>query len=458
MISANLKLALKRWAPAYADAIESGKAPVHVLQKATADISNGAIEDINCMTARDGDEAMDLHRKAVPELTNLIIDKKAAQLAAARTARPVDGQDGSFGMPGFSAYSPAPVFRDAATGAVVKSYRHGERIAPASAAGADYGIGDIVKAAVTGDWSRVPTTVKAGAAGIGPAGGFLVAPEMAGFVIDLARAQARVMQAGALTIPMERGTLSIATVDSDPTPAWKAENAHFAVDQGKYGQVVLASKTLGVIVPLSLELVTTAANVNEIVTSQLTKRMALTLDAAAISGDGTQNQPRGIVSHLPAGNIVEVGAPLASGTAYGKWGAAIGKTLAANAELGSLSVLHNSDVSTALDDLVDTLGQPLRPTPNYASIANRNAVYIANGIPTTSGSTFSLVGDFNQVIIGTTQSLTLEVSREGGYKNADGSDGNAFSQGQVLVRAYMMIDVAIQRPNFFAQVNDIQFA
>jgi HK97 family phage major capsid protein len=268
------------------------------------------------------------------------------------------------------------------------------------------------------------------------------------------------MQAGAITVPMDRGNLSVAIVTADPQAQWKAENAAFPVAQGAYGRLDMVSRTLGVIVPISLELLLSASNINEILTTQLTQRLGLQLDQAAIAGDGTQNQPRGIISNVPADSVIPVGAVLASATAYGHWSSAIGKVLAANAELSDLSILHNSDVETALDGLQDTLNQPLRPTPNFASIKNAGKAYVANGIA-TSGSpaaTYSVVGDFHQVLFGMQQSLSIEVSRDGGYVNPDGSTGNAFAQGQVLVRAMIMGDVAVMRPTWFAQVDDIRFS
>lgn len=376
-------------------------------------------------------------------------DKHDANVAA---ARPV-GDGSSFHGAMTMRDLPAPVFKDAG-GNVVRSYRADEPIASAAKPPMDYGIGDIAKAAVTGNWKSLPASVqRAGSAGIGPAGGFLVPDELAGWVVDLARAQARVLQAGAVTIPMENGNLTIATVTSDPTPAWKEENAWFASDDPGYGALVLRARTLGVTVPISLELLTSAANINGLVTSQLTQRMALSLDTAALLGDGTQNSVKGIAAS--GVTAIAVGASLSS---YGPFSQAIGKVLSANADEGRLSVLLNSDVSTAMDGLADTLGQPLRPPASYQRIRDRGAEYVANGIPTTGSpaATQAIVGDFSQVIFGFQANLVLEVSREGSYKTADGTVGNAFGQGQVVIRAYTMVDVAIQRPGFFCQVSDIR--
>jgi HK97 family phage major capsid protein len=453
MMSSNLQRALSKFAPAYRRIAENdsgrfGGPSLNELIRARAAIADGP--DVASAGTFSADLA--LAREGAAELDRLIARKKSEQLEAMRGARPVAGQD----VHSAGGWGGAPLLRDVQTGRKIRAYRHDEPVA-SDGGQPDFGIGDVTRACITGDWSRIPSHVRAGAAGIGAAGGFLIAPELAGYVIDLARAKARVLQAGAQTVPMVNGNLTVAIVTGDPVASWKAENAAFAVSQGSYGEITLTTKTLGVIVPLSLELVMSAANLNDVVTTQLVKALGLELDSACISADGTLNTPRGIVAHLPADNIVPVGASLAAATAYSYYGSAIGKCLAANAEIDSLSILQNSDVDTALDGLVDTLYQPLRPSPNFAKIADAGRKYVANGIVTsgTPASTYAVVGDFSQVLIGMQQSLMIEVSREGGYGVGE-SAGNAFAQGQVLLRALIMCDVAILRPTWFAQISDIR--
>ncbi len=456
-MNSTLSRAFAKFAPAYRHLAEipntaAANYSVTSLQRARAAIIDGLDPtDPDDWTGREK-----LARDAVAEINRMIATTKARQAESARTARPVAGQENS----GFSGGGGggAPLLRDVASGRMIRTYRHDEPVA-SDGGQPDWGVGDMVRAACTGDWNRLPSNIRAGSAGIGAAGGFLIPTELAGWVIDLARARARVLQAGALSMPMDRGNLSVAVVTGDPQASWKAENAAFAVSQGSYGLLNLTTKTLGVIVPLSLELIMSAANLNEIVTTQLTKALALQLDTAAISGDGTVNQLRGIIPTIPSDQVIDVGSSLVSGTAYSKWSQAIGKILAANAELSDLSILHNSDVESALDELQDTLYQPLRPTPNYAAIKNAGRVYVANGIVTSGdpATTYSLVGDFHQVLFGMQESLSIEVSREGSY-NDNGTWGNAFAQGQVLLRAMIMCDVAVMRPTFFAQVKDIQIS
>lgn len=407
------------------------------------------------MTLVDRPRAFEIKKAEIEEWDGKIKRAEVAMAKSAATARPVAGQDPDVVAATMKAYQGggAPLFKDQA-GNVIKAFGAHEPMSSVDPTSLDYGVGDIVKAAVTGDWRNLPSSVaKAGSAGIGPSGGFLVPSDLAGFVIDLARPQARVMQAGATTLDVPHGAISIATVKTDPAPAWKGENDWFATDQGAYGQITLNTRMLGVIVPLSLELVMTGANVNALVTNQLAQRIGLVLDNAAIFGEGTKNSPRGILSHDV--HDVPVGGALSS---YAPFSSAIGKCLAANAAEENLSVLYNSDTHVALDGLVDTLGQPLRPAPSFQRIQDRGGVYVANGIPTagTPAATTAIVGDFSQVIFGMTTGLTLEISREGGYKDAAGNMGSAFGQGQVLIRAWLMADVAVQRPGFFAKVSDIR--
>ncbi len=450
-MTTKIERAIERLAPnfrAYAQNLDT--LPIHRLRALRSAFAEGP----DPADAQNFDTDFSLAKSAISEIDNIIKQRQSALENAARTGRPVAGQENTSMNRSFGG---TPMFRDINSGRAIRAYRHDEPIA-SDGGRPDFGIGDCVRAAVTGNWSRLPSNIRAGSAGVGSAGGFLVPSELSQHVVDLARAKARTMQAGALSLPMEHGNLSIATVNSDPTPQWKSENSPFASDQGSYGLINMVVRTLGVIVPLSLELVLSANNIDEVVTTQLSQRLGLVLDQAAISGDGTVNTPIGILNRMPSTNVFSAGGPLASASAYGYWNQAISAVLGANAELSDLSILHNSSVEGALDGLQDTLNQPLRATPNYQSIKSRGGVMVANGIVAsgTPATTYSVVGDFHQLVYGMQQNLALEISREGSYVDSTGALQNAFANGQILVKASILCDVAVLRPTFFAQVSDIQ--
>ena len=269
-----------------------------------------------------------LAKEGAAELDKLISQVRAAEAESVRTARPVAGQENvqSFRSVGGGTGSRAPLLRNVDTGALIRTYRHDEPVA-SSGYEPDFGLGQIIRAAATGDLRGVPTHIRALSAGSGASGGFLIPSELSGHVVDLARAKARVLQAGAQTMPMSNGNLSIAVVTGDPQAAWRAENSAIAVSQGTYGRFDLTTKSIGVIVPISLELLMSASNIDQLITQQITTAIGLQIDQACISADGTQNTVRGIVPQLSAGNIIDVGAELDNTNAYRKWGAAIGKVL-----------------------------------------------------------------------------------------------------------------------------------
>ncbi len=90
--------------------------------------------------------------------------------------------------------------------------------------------------------------------GTATAGGHLVPTPLSGRIIDLARNAMRVMQAGAVTVPMTSQTLKIARLTGEGTPAWHAENAAITPGDLSFDAVTFTARTLTRLVVLSMEL------------------------------------------------------------------------------------------------------------------------------------------------------------------------------------------------------------
>ena len=56
-------------------------------------------------------------------------------------------------------------------------------------------------------------------------GGILLDSAVSARVIDLARAKTRVIEAGAMTLPMDAREITIARVESEPSPAWRGHGS-----------------------------------------------------------------------------------------------------------------------------------------------------------------------------------------------------------------------------------------
>jgi HK97 family phage major capsid protein len=148
----------------------------------------------------------------------------------------------------------------------------------------------------TGRWDGAPEERALAEATIG-AGGALVPSPLSTRVIDLARTQSRVFQAGAVTVPMTSQTLAVARLTGENTPAWKTEGATITEQPLTFDRVTFTAKTLVRLVTLSVELFEDADPSSEgIIARSFAAQMALELDRVALRGTGTAPEPRGILN------------------------------------------------------------------------------------------------------------------------------------------------------------------
>lgn len=154
--------------------------------------------------------------------------------------------------------------------------------------------GRIVRGMATGDWAGSERERRALWESNPSSAGVLVPAPMASQIIDLARNQARVMQAGAITVPMESATLKIARQTGDPSLAWHAEGDTIGESNLSFDSVTLRAHTLPCLVKFSLEMLEDVDNLEGIVEAAVSKAMANELDRVGLKGSGTDPEPKGI--------------------------------------------------------------------------------------------------------------------------------------------------------------------
>jgi len=320
----------------------------------------------------------------------------------------------------------------------VRAYRPNERIADAYSGPS---LDEYVRATIMGE-------SRAMAEGIAVAGGFLVPSPLASFVIDLARAQSVVVGSGALTIPMESGTLDIPRLKTDPTASWRNENDPITEGDPTFGSAQLLARSLACLVSIPNELLLDSPVAGNFITSAITKAMAVAMDTGALMGTGTQNQPLGIVNRPDVGTY-SMGT---NGAALSDWSTFVkvaGQIAGANGPIDGLSYILSSRDYTTVENLQDTLHQPLRKP----DVVARMKPFTTSKIPTTltqgtsvGNASFGVCGDMSQVILGIRQAFTLEVSREAGA---------AFQNNQTLIRAILRMDVSLQQPKWIVAIQGI---
>ena len=277
--------------------------------------------------------------------------------------------------------------------------------------------GAIVRALALGDRRGLSEVERrALAEGTDSAGGFTVPEILGAQFIDRVRNAARVMQAGAQTVPMTSDVLHLArlaqpgahTIGSPSGSAanWKTENE--AINEGilTLERVTFTARTLPMLIKLSVELSEDSSNIDAIIEREMSAAMALELDRAALLGSGTPPEPKGIINQQ---DNVDVGA-LNAAIDYDALIDACAVVAAANHR--PTARLYNSDAAKSLAKLrAIPTGVYLEP-PAYLDPVTE---YVTNQIASDGGSPNTssfVVGDFSQLMVGLRTSFRLEVSRQ----------------------------------------------
>jgi len=313
----------------------------------------------------------------------------------------------------------------------------------------DLRMSDFVKAIVTSDWSGISPEVRAMSVGSGAGGGFAVPDSLSARVIDKARAQARVLQAGAQTVVMDGATLKLARVAGDPTSAWKLENAAASASDIVLEQVTLTARTLMGYAKASMELIEDSTGIEDVISNAFASSIALELDRAALRGSGTAPEPRG-VRFTTGVTVTSLGVNGASLSSYDPLSTAIQTVRASSGEPSA--IILSPRTAGALDRLKDSTNQPLRPPPSVEGIRTLVTAQVPENLTQGTSSLASeiYVGQWNELIIGMRQRLVIEASKEA----SDATD-SAFRQLQVHLRAYLRADVAILQPTHFNVITGV---
>jgi HK97 family phage major capsid protein len=305
-------------------------------------------------------------------------------------------------------------------------------------------IGRYIRAVVSGSWKGAEAERRALAGSNDIKGGYLVPTQLSAQVIDLARARSVCIAAGAVTVPMLTDSLSMAKLVADPVPQWRGEGSIVASSDPTFGAIRMSAKSLGVIVPVSRELMMDAPNAPAVIDAALTAALGLELDRACLVGIGGPIQPLGIIND----NDVQT----FNAGAFADWSDladAVGRLLTQNERGPFAAVMHPRTFSTC-DRLVDSTGQPMQKPDSVRGLR----FLVTTSLPTNLGAGANeapvIVGDFGQLAIGVRQNLEIEISRDG-----QDSTGRGFQRNEVLIRATLRADVALLRPKAFVWLSGV---
>jgi len=305
-----------------------------------------------------------------------------------------------------------------------------------------YGFGELVRGMVLG--ASTPDVRNALSEGTDSAGGYTVPRYLMNQLIDAMRAKTVTVQAGAMTIPIDGAQNTIARVASDPVAGWRVENAAVAESDPTFEGVILAPKSLAVLVKVSRELMEDSLNLDQALMQAFAGSMAVELDRVALFGSGVAPEPRGIFNTTGI-NVVSMGTNGAALTNYSPLLDALYELELDNAAAPTAQVMHPRTRRT-INGFADTTGQPLMPPPALANVPQMGTTTVPiNQTQGTAVNASSIIaGDFSQLLIGVRQELRVEILRERFAENL-----------QYAFLAHLRVDVALAHPASFCAIKGI---
>ena len=300
-------------------------------------------------------------------------------------------------------------------------------------------------------------TYQVGTPGAGTTGGTLVATNLlADSFIEVLRNQSVTALLGARMLPGLVGAVDIPRRTLATATYWVGESGAVTEAEGTFDKVSLRPKTIGALSKVSRQmLLQTTPAIEMLIRADLAAVGALGIDLAALSGSGSSNQPTGIANQ--SGVNAVVGGTNGANLSFDNIIQMIYATRFANAPQSNTGFALNSKCIGYLATLKASTGQYLwdpqgglvNGSPDrlkgrpYAE-SQQLRTTLTKG--TASGICSELIyGDWQELLIGEWGITEIAVNPY---------DSTGFTTGDVIVRMFQTIDVAVRHAASFAYMSD----
>jgi len=325
----------------------------------------------------------------------------------------------------------------------------------------NFSIVKAVQASATGDWSKaglerevsnaiaarvgdsnggfyLPTDMAWGSkrdltVGTNNQGGFLVGTDhMAASFIDALRANMVTMQAGGRMMTNLQGNVAIPKLATGTTNiGFVAEGAAPTEGQPVFAQVALSGKAIAGYVQITRNLlVQSDPSVEAMIQDDITQGIAVALDAAALAGTGSSNQPTGILATTGIGSV-----------SFSSSGAPTFQEVVA---VETAIVLDNAQADGMVMVTTPAMAGALKTTIKGGSGSGRFITEDgqANGYPVLATSSMTantvLLGDFSQLIVAQFGAIEVITDRDA-------------TTGIMTLGVHMLADIGVRRAESFSK-------
>jgi HK97 family phage major capsid protein/HK97 family phage prohead protease len=267
----------------------------------------------------------------------------------------------------------------------------------------------------------------------GPGGSLIGTDHRGDLSIDRLRAALKVKQLGARVLSGLTGNVEIPRLKASVTSGWVAENTALTVSDPQFEKITLTPKHVGCLAEYSRNmLLQSSPDIEELLRADFAQVLAAAVDLAAIQGGGA-NQPVGILATAGIG----------SATGGATWATVI--ELIADVEAANAvgtGFLTNSAVVAALRKAVKVATTDSQMVMEGPATLAGYPVAVSNLVPAQT----IIFGNFTDLFLAYWSELDLLVNPY---------ESTAFPKGNVQVRGFVSMDVALRHPQSFAAASDV---
>ncbi|WP_425855832.1 phage major capsid protein [Aeromonas veronii] len=286
-------------------------------------------------------------------------------------------------------------------------------------------------------------------------GGALIPENLHSEVIELLRPKTIVRKLGARVLPLPNGNLSMPSLTGGATSGYVGEGKDVRATASSFGDVKLSAKTMITMVPISNQLIGRAGyNVEQLVLGDCIASMAVREDKGFLRDDGTNDTPTGFKPvATAAGRVIEWSgeATLTTIDIY------LDKLILQLMNSDSMMISPGWGMSPRtwmkLFGLRDGNGNKVYPEM-ASGLLKGYPIAHTNTIPANLGTGQNeseiYFADWNDVVIGEQDNMTVDFSTEATYVDADGNLVSAFARNQSLIRLVGNHDVGFRHPEGLA--------
>lgn len=300
-------------------------------------------------------------------------------------------------------------------------------------------LGRLVSGLATGQWDGAATEQRAMSEGVSANGGITIPALVSADILDRARAISRVVQAGAVTVPMTNATFRLPRLDTDPAAAWRNELAAVADVTPTMSGVDLTARSLACLIRVSIELFEDTPTLGDFLAEALAGAFGSEMDRVAMLGTGTAPEPRGVLNTAGITTQSNGANGTSALTLRSDWHIdAVAAARATNFE-PTATIVHPNLVAR-MQRNVDSTGQYVPLPAGLPPILHTSTVRTGLTVGSSTDCSEAYSGDWTKLAIGLRSALTVRILTE---RFAD--------TNEVALVASMRADVAVLRPAAFVR-------